>query len=311
MNLAISADIGGSHITSVAVDIDTHMILEDTYSHKYVNSAGTLQEVIESWSSTLQNTILKANAHNLLGMSIAMPGPFDYLNGKSLLDGSNGKYGQTYGENIKELLRDKLMLPADFPIRFLNDAVAYGIGEDLAKTDSEYSKMIALTLGTGLGSTFIENSMPVVSGDTVPLNGSLWHLPFRSGNVDDYFSTRGLVSRYQRITGEKVTGIKEIVDMVNHKIDAKKVLADFGLSLAECLEPWMRRFQPDTIVIGGNASRAFSFFGPAMQDYLGNMRIACDIRPTIVFEKAALLGASRLVEPNYYDKIKTLLKHLK
>ena len=89
-----------------------------------------------------------------------------------------------------------MKLPRDFPIHFINDAVAFALGEDWIGKTSGSARSLAITLGTGFGSSFLKNSLPVVFGESVPKHGYVWHLPIEGGIADDYFSTRGLVNRY-------------------------------------------------------------------------------------------------------------------
>ncbi|WP_258103407.1 ROK family protein [Marinoscillum sp. MHG1-6] len=307
LDLAIVADIGGSHITSVAVDIDSHYIMKESFSRVPVNSHAPIGEIISTWSEAINDTIAKTNGHTISGVGIAIPGPFDYLNGISLLDGSNGKYGSTCGRDIGQLLSESLS--ADYPIRFINDATAYGMGEDVCGASKLYASSIALTLGTGLGSAFITDGLPVVNGEKVPENGCLWHLPFRDGTVEDYFSSRGLIARYEAQSGHKVATVKEIAELVMVDETARSAMEDFGLRLAECLAPWIKVFEPDCVVIGGNISRAFEYFGPSMQKATNKSELK--IVTTALFEEAALIGASRLIEPGYFERIYPLLPHLK
>ena len=64
---------------------------------------------------------------------------------------------------------------------------------------------LSITLGTGFGSAFISNRIPIVDGPLVPRLGCVYHLPYRDGIADDYFSTRGLLGRYKKLTGKELT----------------------------------------------------------------------------------------------------------
>ena len=69
---------------------------------------------------------------------------------------------------------------------------------------------------------------------------------------------------------------------------AQAVWAAFGTQLADGLRPWTTAFGADALVLGGNVSRAFDLFGPAVT--LG----PCRVRPSEYFELAPLLGAAAL-----------------
>ena len=311
MSFVIGAEIGGSHISCAAVDLKTHTLHDESLMHKTVDSQASAQEIIESWSAALQETIDTHGKGGLKGIGIAMPGPFDYENGIALFEGLNGKFAKIKGQSIGALIRQQLRLPEAIPIRFINDATAYAIGEAIAGKTQRYSRSIALTIGTGLGSAFIDHTKPTVNGERVPRHGCLWYLPFREATIEDYFSTRGVVNRYQVLSGQQVIGLKEITEKAEADKKALQVLEDYGTSLVECLEPWLRSYAPEGIVIGGNGSRAFPFFGPAMNEALQSLGLQCEVVTTNLFEKAALIGASQLIDPEYYEAIAPLLKELK
>jgi predicted NBD/HSP70 family sugar kinase len=110
----------------------------------------------------------KSGGYKLKGIAVAMPGPFDYERGISLMRGGN-KYEALYGLNIKEALPIGLGIPTSVPIVFENDAGCFGIGESMAEKDFE--KIIAITLGTGFGTTFICNREILKHGHGVPPRG--------------------------------------------------------------------------------------------------------------------------------------------
>ena len=121
-----------------------------------------------------------------------MPGPFDYVNGISLFKGENGKYENTYGMNVPKMLNDFLALPEQIKCRFINDATAFAIGEDQVGKAKNYKRSLSVTLGTGFGSAFIKNGLPVVEGEEVPEGGCLWHLPFENGLAGGFLKKRGV-----------------------------------------------------------------------------------------------------------------------
>lgn len=311
MSFIIGADIGGSHISCGAVDPQTHALDEESLSHSSVDSQADLQDIITSWSQALSMVINRHGVRELKGIGIAMPGPFDYEKGIALFEGLNGKFSKLKGKPIQELIRQQLQLPASIPIRFINDATAYAIGEAIAGKTQAYTRSIALTIGTGLGSAFIDQTRPVVNDERVPAHGCLWYLPFGEVAVEDYFSTRGLVNRYQQVSGKEVAGLKEVAEKAPTDKEAREVLEDYGVQLATCLKPWLQSFAPEGLVIGGNGSRAYPFFGPAMRQAMHAMGSPCEVVTTTLFEQAALIGASKLIDPTYVPAISPLLKHLK
>ena len=52
-NIAIGADIGGSHITCAAIDLDSGKILRDTLSERAVNNQAPADDIIGVWADAL------------------------------------------------------------------------------------------------------------------------------------------------------------------------------------------------------------------------------------------------------------------
>ena len=151
-SIAIGVDVGGSHVSCAACNILEKKYLAETFSESDLDNQGEADEIIGIWSATIQSTIDKVGLENVSGIGFAMPGPFDYANGIAKFQGNNKKYENIYGLNVPEALRKKMNLPDNFPIRFINDATAFAIGEDWIGKASGSKRSMAITLGTGFGS---------------------------------------------------------------------------------------------------------------------------------------------------------------
>ena len=305
--IAIGVDIGGSHVSCAACHIDEKKYLSETLSENDLNNQGNVEEIIEVWSQTIQRTIDQIGLENVKGIGFAMPGPFDYANGIALFKGNNKKYESIYGLNIRDALRDKMNLPADFSIRFINDATAFAIGEDWIGNACGTRNSLSITLGTGVGSAFLSNHLPVTSGENVPETGAVWHLPFEDGNADDYFSTRGLLNRYEARAGKQLSGVKALAQLAPNDEIAHELFIDFGYKMGVFLKPWLQKSKIEVLVIGGNISNAFSLFGKYLQNYLSENGIEIRIEISELKETAAIIGSSILADDTYYEQLKPLL----
>ncbi len=306
-NIAIGVDIGGSHISCAGFDLDTGRYLPQTFSESDLDNHAESPKIIKSWGSAIKETLNKIKTERISGIGFAMPGPFDYVNGISLFTGENGKYEKTYGLNVPRELKKYFNLPYGFPIRFINDATAFALGEDWIGSAKDYCRSLAITLGTGFGSAFIRDTLPVVGGDQVPEQGCVWHLPFADGIADDYFSTRGLINRYFELSGKQTSGVKEIAEAAPYDSQAQAIFDDFGSQLIRFLSPWIEKFEVEILVIGGNISRAIHLFGPAMKREIEKGGISMSMEVSKLKETAAIIGSSRLLIPDFYEEVKPIL----
>jgi len=305
-NLAIGADIGGSHISCAAVDIVSLRILRETLVERDVNNKASADEIISVWAGALSASISKIPREKLRGIGFGMPGPFDYVKGISYIKGV-AKYENLYGHNVKEELSKALNLPEDFPVRYMNDVSSFAVGEALVGKAASYSRSMAVTLGTGLGSAFIKNRIPVVDGPEVPKLGCVYHLPYKDNIADDYFSTRWFVRSYNTLTGKEIKGVKELSEMAPHDQIAMNLFQEFGYNLGTFLTPFLITFNAGIIVMGGNISFSYNFFGPRFEKRLKQEGCECKVALSDLKEDAALIGAAFLLDNRFWTDIQHAL----
>lgn len=305
-NIAIGVDIGGSHITAVAVDMNAHRIINGSRAESPVDNKAEADAILTVWTDTLKQVMKGIQLFNLRGIGFAMPGPFDYVRGICLIRGVP-KYEKLYGVNVGKAVGSRLGLPCDCRVRFMNDASSFAVGEAWAGKASGFRRMMAITLGTGFGSAFLEDRIPVVEGDRVPKMGCVYHLPVDNGIADDYFSTRWFTSRYREVTGREATGVREIAMMAGRAPEVLDIFREFGTGLGGFLAQWLRKFDAEIIVIGGNISHAFNLFGPSMKEAL--MKEGCDTEIAIseLKEDAALLGSAYLLDDDFWKSVQPVL----
>ncbi len=304
--IAIGTDIGGSHISCAAIDLASGEILRETLSERSVNNQAQASEIISIWSDALASAMAGIPLDKVKGIGFAMPGPFDYVKGICLIRGV-AKYENLYGFNIGDAISSSLEVPDDFLIRFMNDASSFAVGEAWAGSASKYARSLSITLGTGFGSAFISNRIPVVDGPEVPRLGCIYHLPYKNGIADDYFSTRGLLGRYKDATGKELSGVKELAELASTESIVSDLFVDFGENAAIFLAPWLKKFKAEILVIGGNISHAYSLFGSFFESQLKKENCNCKVAISELKEDAALLGSAYLLDDNFWKSVQHAL----
>ena len=91
MPITIGVDIGGSHISSAAINNDTNTIITDTLFQGSINNKANKETILKDWANVINQTLLKINGEGPEGIGFAMPGPFQYGRGVALFKG-NDKY---------------------------------------------------------------------------------------------------------------------------------------------------------------------------------------------------------------------------
>lgn len=221
---------------------------------------------------------------------------------------NNDKYETLYKVNVsKELPR--YLINKSLPIVFLNDASCFGIGSSLIREDYTHGKIMAITLGTGFGAAFIRNQLPLVDIKEVPENGCLWDKAFRTGIADEFFSTRWFLSRYKSLAGvADIQGVKDIVAL-NDKITFR-IFDEFGDNLGDFLIPYLKEFNLDLLVIGGNIARSHHLFLPRTYQIFKNNNCFSVIEIVEETDRSIIIGASFLFHPELKPKIQKSLPNL-
>ena len=279
---AIGIDIGGTHITAALVNLENGHTLTGTKIRTAVNADAPAGEILDIWAAAIQEVIKKSGIQTPK-IGFAVPGPFDYNKGISLIKNLH-KYDALYGLNIKELLAARLNVDAA-SIRMRNDTEAYLAGETMCGAARGYAKAIGITLGTGLGSA------KSTTGITADVN--LGSAPFHDSIADDYLSTRWFVKRFREYGGAPIHGVKELLELRQgkHQEAVSMILEEFYHNLAFFLKGFIAAENPDVVIIGGNIAQAYELFYPPVRELLKGHIGQAVFKKAALGEDAALVGA--------------------
>ncbi len=289
----LGIDVGGSHITLDLVDAKTFEMLEGSAVREHLDTHTHPTAILNVFEHAIRRCAAKVGPALVNGVGLAIPGPFNYEEGICRITPYQNKYEQMFGVNFRQYLSNALDT-ADKPVVFNNDAACFALGEYFRGGAKGFKRPVVVTLGTGFGASFLKDGRPQTQGEDVPPDGELWHVPYKTGIADDFFSTRWLVAEWQRLTGQTVAGGKEIAHAaLKGDATAKQVYRTFGENLAECVAPWLEKFGADAFVIGGNIARDWDLYVPALEAGLAT-RLARGIavRPCELGEQAPIYGAA-------------------
>lgn len=276
----VASDIGGTHITAALVDTREWTIVEASINRHSVDSHAVAKTILESWATPFQAV---TRNHPDIGtplIGIAMPGPFDYENGISLMRNQD-KYDALYGMDIRRELAERTGA-ACANIRFINDAAAFLQGEVFAGKHNGHTKMLGITLGTGLGSAIWEKGRTAVDAD-------LWKTPYLESNMEEYLVTRWFVHRTAQ-HGVEVTGLRELLLLRNEHTFVDDILAEYSHHLVRFMTFFSEQEGCDRFIIGGNISKAWDTIHAFNAMAFDRFSICI----SQLGERAALIGAAAL-----------------
>ena len=184
------------------------------------------------------------------------------------------------------------------PVTFTNDADAWTVGEAWSGQVRRFTRVIGLTLGTGLGSGYVVDGKPVHIASGVPPDGELWNVAFKSGICEDVASGRAVTELFLT-TADGVIGDsspRAIAALASAgDVSAQQCFSQLGSNIAQMLISTSSAFQAEAIVIGGNVARASKWFLPSLKRELRlGLSIPPVVRITRRYETSTLLGAASM-----------------
>lgn len=298
----LAFDVGGTSIKAAVVKGNGE-VLDSSVQHYDSKANGSKEEMIEHLVHLIVIQAAYADGPNdsIAGIGYAFPGPFDYKKGISHVR-SIGKFDSLFGVSLRDEILVRLdrdypdLIPGNIPIVFENDASLFGLGQYDIGHARKYKKSICLTLGTGLGSVFIEEGSVITRREDVPEGGWVYHLPFGSSILDDYLSRRGILRLAEQEGLDPKLDVRELAALTDQGNEiTKKVFLRFGENLGRGLKPVVQKFRPEALIFGGQIAKCSRHFLEVMKVSLDEPHL--DVIPiTEEGSRSTFAGIARLVK---------------
>lgn len=282
---ALGLDVGGTNIRAGIVSSEAKLIdhIQSSESPSQEFSDAIISSFLELATQVITQS--KNQGINTTTCGIGMPGPFDYEKGISHME---HKFQAIKGINLKEIFEKELGIP----VFFLNDASAFGLGVSWVEHPDK-KKLLAITVGTGLGSSFIVDGHTGTREDHITQNGEIWNFPYKKGILEDYISKRAIEQSYKELTDTNEE-VKTIADKARQgDTAALETFEKLAQELGEGLALSVTKFHPEIVVVGGKiGAHAFDLFGRRAQEvYTQRAGYAAKFVPT-TNEYLAIFGAA-------------------
>lgn len=258
-------DVGGTFVKSVVATLQGEL-LPNTESSVPINSDGTREEIEHSFATVVANgrAIAEYNGYLLAGVGIAFPGPFDYNTGISYM---THKFAALEKVSVKNFFHSLLDIGEDMPVVFMHDVTAAVLGEMNFGAAQGFKNVAVVTLGTGLGFSHTIDGEIQYSPLGSPLV-SIYNRPYRDGVLEDYASKRGFLRSYAEVCGKEIPANLTVAMIGGLCAEGdKEALRSFynvGDILATELKPLLEEYKIECLLFGGQISRSFRFFEPAI-----------------------------------------------
>jgi glucokinase len=269
-------------------------VLEPTRSRRTLGSDSLATDVIRTLLEVAAPVAAAAGRNPALG--VAIPGPFDYARGIGRYEGV-AKFESLTGLDVGAALRAGLDGMVE-RIVFLNDADAFVLGEWAWGAAAGHRRVAGITLGTGVGSGFLDEGRIVVDDPRVPPDGSVHLLSLDGLPLEEAVSRRALLRR-ARLAIEELPADADVIDvaMLARAGDrrARQAFDDAFAVLGSALAPWLARFEASVLVVGGSMAGSWDLIRPPLVGALRRAEPALTglaVRRAAHPEDSALIGTA-------------------
>jgi glucokinase len=290
-------EIGGTHVTSALVDQRAARLVPGSVRRSPIDPHAPADELLQAFASPVAD----ARVAPEVPWVVAIPGPFDYRRGIGLY-ADVGKFDALLNVNLTDRLHAALpRLSGD--ITFVNDADAFAVGEWRQGVTVAVARCVGITLGSGVGSSFLDNGTPVTNGPTVPPDGRAHQLKAGAADLEDVVSRRAILACY--LAGPGVTSapgldVHDVFARSRGGDDwATQVLEDTFRALGSALAPWFTRFHATAVAFGGAMTGSWDLILPPLRQGLlaAGARTDIELVPSADTELSALIGAATFAHP--------------
>ena len=299
-NYIIGIDIGGSYIKSGIVKYDGEIVASMKIPTPMSVGVGSMENVFKTIAARLteQAGITK---ENIIGVGVGSAGAVDSSLGEVCFAANLTMERFPLASVAEEAL--------GLPVKVANDANCACLGEWKFGSGKNFSDMILVTLGTGVGGGIIVDNK-LLTGNR-GASGEIGHMLLckggrqcscgRKGCFEAYVSGGALVSQtieamqkdrktklWKIIDESKMSTPKLIFDMSREDKLAKKIVGDYIVNLAEGLVDLGNIFRPQAIIIGGGLSAQGDYLIAPVREYVNGHLFAKDTTPQVEILQAKL-----------------------
>ncbi len=296
MKTYLGIDWGGTFLKAGIIGGKGELIRKEIISSTQLKKKEVFLERIKELLETFKN-------HSIAGLGIGVPGIVNVKKGFIYyLPNIDGWKNYPLKKTLERIL--------GLPVFLENDANVFALAEARLGAARDKSRVIFLTLGTGLGGGIIldgkilrgKNSACELGHIPIVLDGKKCSCGSK-GCIETFVGAKYLLEKYKKLK-KKEAGEPEVHDIFKRALEGEKqaliIWEEFSQSLGKFLAGMVNLFNPEVIVFGGGVSGAFKLFKPlvwsvikqhTMWPYLKNLKL---VRAKL--KNAGIIGAALLAK---------------
>ncbi|HWU31500.1 MAG TPA: ROK family protein [Marmoricola sp.] len=225
----ITLDVGGTKIRGGIIHEGHVDRITTRPSPSRVGATAMIEAIIDVTQT------LRARDSLVAGLAIATAGTVDSATGKiiSATDSIAGWAGVALGERLEERFR--------LPVHVANDAVAFTVGEARHGAGQRFSRVLGITIGTGIGCGITVDGEPQLDMESGDLIEGLLSLERQA-------SGRGIEQRYRQATKTS----KRLSEIHSSDPLGAELIREAAAVLRTGIREAAARARADVVVVGGS-----------------------------------------------------------
>lgn len=275
--MIIGVDMGGTNLRAGIVSEGTLILKKEIALRNKHSLSESLHQLIDF--------LRPFTTYPVSGIGIGVP---------SVVDVEKGIVYNVMNIPSWEKVELKSILEKEFSllVSVNNDVNCFTLGEHRYGLAQNFSSVVGMTLGTGLGSGIIINNQ-LYAGSNCGA-GEIGLLPYLDRNLE-FYSCSSFFDQVHGISAYKTQQLAEKSDS-----RALKIWTEFGIHLGYVVKAVMYTYDPEIIILGGSISKGYRFFYPSLMEGLSDFAFPESLKKLKILpsqnENVALLGAAALVQ---------------
>lgn len=308
---SIGIDVGGTNLVAGLLDIEGNMIGKATLP---TDANREIDEIMNDLVNVCENLLEQQNVSKstIDFIGICVPGIVDVATNTFVYTG-NLPFDNT---DPKKYFEGRF----DCPIYTGNDANTACYGEYIAGSAKNAHTAVMITLGTGVGGGYVDNSR-ILSG-SYNMGCELGHISLcvggeqctcgRKGCWEAYSSATALIREIKKSIENNENGLLSKLAKEKGKVTAKiafdaeeqgdeeaiRIVEDYYMYLAEGIGNVINTFDPEVIIIGGGISaqgdKLIKRLKEKLNDIVFGGKVNCELVIATLGNDAGIVGAGML-----------------
>ncbi len=265
----IGTDVGGTKIQVGLVTPQNRLVKSEQFLIDQSNSHTAQQSILEAISTLYSKEVC--------AIGVGITGHVNAATG--VVTGSVNLPKSWNNVPLKSIIKKKFKVPTTVD----NDANCIALAEAIVGKGKNFSVVMSITVGTGIGAGLVVNKQVFRGGqNAIEFGHTIINAKY---SFEDMVSGPLLVKKYRKKTGITKTS-HEIVAAANKgNRTAQAIIHEMSRWLAIGLNNAMLSYSPEIIVIGGGLARVPSLVRPAIKEAKAMLRYR-HLRKTLIITSA-------------------------